>query len=144
MIRRYASVLGLLLAGYLFVPETALAAAPPQTPATMLSEGFETATSPSYVIQPIIVYPANGNAYWGRITQRKKSGSYGLWCAGTGAATWPLYTDNSSGRATFNLTQTADYYSSSLSFAYTQPSYGEADNIAFAYAWWPENDQLGA
>jgi hypothetical protein len=57
-----------------------------------------------------------------------------LWCAGTAGAL-SAYPTNTYGLATFNLTQTADYYSSQLDFYYLMPSVGAGEANNFLIQW---------
>ncbi len=126
----------------------AAVAGPTTGPAVIRSEGFETLPYGSdLVIEPALAGPPDATAYWGRITQRAYSGSYGLWCAGSvpgdpAATPWTtyagLYPDFTYGVAAFSLPQLSDYYSSSLEYRYLMPSIGAADAESFNVMWGPD------
>lgn len=105
---------------------------PLSAPQTLLSEGFEVGTTPVYVTEPINSLPYNGSlyGYWGPRAFRAKTGAYGLWCNGS-RANGSQYQSYSAGWATFDLSPTADYYDSDLSFALALPSRGSADQSSF-------------
>lgn len=112
----------------------AFAAGPTTSPATFISEGFESGTTPTYFTSPIGGIPAS-TAWWAPSAKRKRSGLNGLWCSGTNGTTWPYYAADSKGYATFDLSQAADYYESSLVFYYTMPSLGVSDANSFGVEW---------
>ena len=135
----------------LAAPSAGFAAGPAATPMTVMSEGFESAST-KYVTAPIDIPPSTLGSTWGYWAPvsvatgggafgRAHTGLRGLWCDGTdsgavtGAGIWsgvPLtYNPYSAGTATFDLTQTADLYTSSLDFWYTLPSRGSADMDSF-------------
>ena len=129
----------------LATPVAGFAAGPAATPMTVMSEGFESAST-RYVAAPIDLGTGSLGStygYWARVAVaaggRAHTGVWGLWCDGTDSKAvtgfWsgvPLtYNPYSAGTATFDLTQTADLYSSTLDFWYTLPSRGTADMNSF-------------
>jgi hypothetical protein len=131
-----ALTLLLLGAALLFLPSAAFAGAPTTAPAEIRSEGFETAPAADWLIEPVGGQFPPPAAWWGRVTQRAYSGSYGLWCAGSpnGWGTG-LYPNFAGGLATLNLPQLADYYSATLSYEYTMPSLGSDDGLSLNILW---------
>jgi hypothetical protein len=128
---RLIIALTVLCAATLLVPALALAVGPAESPVTIRSEGFETLPYGSDLsIAPVVLTPP-ATAYWGRITQRKHSGTYGLWCAGT--TTFGVYPQFTYGVARFELPQLADYYSASFTYWYLMPSKGADD---YFHAMW--------
>lgn len=129
--RTLSAVMAATLVASLAWPPMALAAGPATTPATILSEGFESAGSANYSTTLV-----GGNAYWGRSTGRARTGSYGLWNAGSRSgglpSAWPQYPEGTEGTADFPLSILADYYSSSASYYYTQPSLGSGEYLVTA------------
>lgn len=115
------------------------ATGPVSEPATIVAEGFEPGTTPSYAVQPHVDAQYPGWAYWGPITQRHRSGSRALWCSGsTPPSVEPFtYAQLSAGMARFNVPQLADYYSARVGFYYTQPSVGQEDKDSFNVYWNP-------
>ncbi|TLM80587.1 MAG: hypothetical protein FDZ70_00090 [Actinobacteria bacterium] len=130
-------------------PAVALAADPPITPAAMRPTiDFEGGYPPAGMTMGR--YGLYSTAFWGRITRRNHTGggTYGLWCAGVQGVTtvtpsgvpteypvtfkYPIGTDGSS---TVDVTQTADYYSSTLQFFYTMPTLGNSDAESFNVMW---------
>lgn len=145
-----SQIVALALVFALAVPAVAQAG-PVVEPRVFLEEGFESATPTSYVVAPEYIGPAaNGNHYWGRLTQSKRNGGWGLWCATTPwtptytGFPWPNYPAKSSGNATFELPQLADYYQARLEFWYTMPSLGVADGNSFGVHWKPEGASLNS
>lgn len=134
----------LAAASAVFLAPSIATATPPTTPGQMRPEiGFEGTYPPDGMT--IGTSWSYAPAWWGRITTRARSGSYGLWCAGTqgGVATlspspltYPQKTDSFS---SLDLTQTADFYSSRLELWYTLPSRGAADADSFYVAWYPSD-----
>lgn len=120
----------------LSAPSAALAVAPAVTPAVIRAEGFETAPASDWLIEMVYDPIVTPTAYWGRVTQRAASGSYGLWCAGAPSG-WGtgVYPDFTGGLATLALPQLTDYYSATLSYKYTMPSLGSDDGNAFNVLW---------
>jgi putative cell wall-binding protein len=113
-------------------------AAPPSSPMTITTSTFEDAYP--YGFTDIYARNIQGEeptvAYWGRISEVKRTGTYSLWCAGRaypGDAVRPygLYPLTTRGRAYKNLPDVADYYSATLSFYYLLPSRGAADLDSF-------------
>ena len=98
--------LSITVALALALPGAAFAAGPVALPEVIVDEGFESPTSTAYDAFPT----RTGAAYWGAVTSSKRTGSYGLWCAGTGG-TWPLYPKGSAGHADFDLGAAIDFYS---------------------------------
>jgi len=144
MMRRFM-IATLLLMGLTTVPSLAFAIGPPAlTPQTILSEGFESV--PYTRAETSWVLPTPGDpspAYWGRVTQRRHSGSYGLWCAGaipnSASNGWTTYSGKypafTAGMVTFQVPELQDYYSASLGYWYNMPSVGARDSDAFNVAW---------
>jgi putative cell wall-binding protein len=126
--KRLSALAGLTAAVLVACAGPALAAAPPQAPAPIVSYGFESAY-PSYL--DVDEYYVSGDpateAWWGRITGSKYSGSYGLWCAGVGGSWGSEYPESTRGTATFDVPQLADYYSSEVSFRYIMRNAGAWD-----------------
>lgn len=119
--------------------QTALAADPPTSPATIRSTlGFEgTPWPPSDLgLQPISWSVPPATAYWGRIADRRLNGAYGLWCAGSLPSAWSIYPEITRGRATLSLPQLENYYSASVSLYYSMPSYGVEDANSLGVLWW--------
>ncbi|MDP2181603.1 MAG: cell wall-binding repeat-containing protein [Actinomycetota bacterium] len=135
-------VLAMLVAGV----QTAYAAAPPTTPATVRSIDFESAIPSDMSIWGVVYTfpPKDPTAWWGRITNRKYAGSYGLWCAGNMPANWTTYggkyPERTRGIADLYLPQLADYYSSEFSYYYSMPNYGLYDSSSFNPMWYSEAD----
>ncbi len=130
----------LLMAAAFLAPSSA-SATPPTAPASMRPDiGFEGAYPPAGMA--IGTSGPYTPAWWGRITTRARTGSYGLWCAGThrstGATTAPnplTYPQGTDSISSVPLTQTADHYSSWLEFWYVLPSRGAADGDSFQVRW---------
>ncbi|MDP2181602.1 MAG: cell wall-binding repeat-containing protein [Actinomycetota bacterium] len=125
---------------------TAFAGDPPAAPATVRSIDFESAIPSDMSIWGIVYTfpPKDPTAWWGRITNRKYAGSYGLWCAGNVSANWTTYggkyPERTRGIADLYLPQLADYYSSEFSYYYSMPSYGLYDSSSFNPMWYSEAD----
>lgn len=128
------------------VVSPAVAAGPTPTPSVLVSEGFESGTTPSYTTTRVVSYPADGNAYWAPITLRAKSGAQGLWCAGTlNPTALPIaYSQWSAGLATFEVPGTTDFYSATAEFDYLLPSRGTGDSNSFAVQWAPADGSGGS
>jgi len=147
---RMGLILVLIVASLAIAPAPALAAAPPTGPMTIrASYGFETAYPTDFTTS---LYPYIPGSYiypqylWGRNTNAKHSGSYGLWCAGmNGTADNSYmyssgYDYNTGGFARLALPQLANYYSASLDFWYLLPSRGAADTYSFRSSFGPDTD----
>lgn len=144
-------MLGLALAGAAFAilaaPASALAAGPVTTPQVIFTEGFEGALPARLWLDWVAPDPGNpAPAFWGRVTARRHSGTYGLWCAGsipnkapdTGWASFAgKYPDYTEGIANFSVPELADYYSATLDYWYDMPSIGAADGDSFNVMWQP-------
>lgn len=140
--RALTSLLALALLASMGTPAIG-AAAPIETPPTFMSESFETTPSPNYTVGPrYIDHTADGNRFWGRITNSKASGSFGLWCSGSPVSSWPNYTARSSGVATFSAPVFAEYYAPRLDFSYTMPTLGSADALSFSVHWRPSDEPI--
>jgi hypothetical protein len=126
-------------------PAAALAVGQPAfAPAAIFSEGFEGALPPRVSLAWAMPTPGDPTpAYWGPVTQRKHTGSFGLWCAGaipgsaangwtTYGGVYPVYT---AGLATFDVPEMADYYSATLDYWYSLPSRGANDDASFNVMW---------
>lgn len=156
MLTRLTRLFSAVLVCSLLVPATALAAGPQTSPKAIKHIGFESA-SDNLTISPIVLasepHPA---AMWGRITQSRRTGSYGLWCAGavaqTGAlsAFWPYYpvlvsrndAGATRGSGTLSVPSLADYYRPYVSFYYIMPSRGGADDAALSLRWTDDPEAL--
>jgi hypothetical protein len=136
----------LLALALAWAPAAALAAGPPMlTPSPIFTEGFEGALASRAYLDWVLPTPGDPSpAYWGRITQRKHTGSYGLWCAGsipnqTTSAAWTTfagrYPDYTKGMAVFDVPELADYYSANLDYWYDMPSIGSNDGDALNIDW---------
>ncbi len=147
---RRVSLLMAAVAVSLAAPVAAHAAAPPSTPATIKTVGFENATTDSMTLRGInLVSEPWTDRYWGRVSVSKRTGTYGLWCAGkvypSGAditpilaSQWPsntFYRAYTRGEAELDLSTLSNYYSANLSFYYNQKSLGAADANAFSIHW---------
>ncbi|HEY3316847.1 MAG TPA: cell wall-binding repeat-containing protein, partial [Coriobacteriia bacterium] len=127
------TLLGVLLLGLAF-PASLFAAQPPSGPIEIVRDGFEGSNSHRTIDPLTIIFPPT--AWWAPTTRRHAAGSYGLWCAGSVPATWPLsYPQGTAGEAVYNVPELANYYSSALSFKYTMPSLGMADTDSFFVGW---------
>ncbi len=79
-------------------------------------------------------------AYWGRTTGGSRSGAYGLWCAATNypggapSSYWPGYVEGTRGKAWSSFPKMAEYYSVTVTMAYTMRSIGGADDY-FRLGW---------
>lgn len=130
----------LLASVVVFAPvqtEVAYAAAPPTTPITIKSSGFESGqTAATWGVNPTPPGYAP-DAWWGRISFDKRSGTYSLWCGGyPDPYNWyAAYPAETSGRVTISAPELADYYSAKVSFWYKMPSRGAADDGSFLIAW---------
>ena len=137
MARTFGRVLAaaLVMAVVLVPASAALAVDPPQTPAPIITEGFETAY-PSYLDVSAYQVPGDQptNAWWGPITGSKYSGSYGLWAAGQGGSWGSNYPIRTRGTATFDVPELADYYSSEADFRYVMPTKGVSDQFYTRWA----------
>jgi hypothetical protein len=140
MLAMLAGAFLLLVAG--MPPRAAYAAGPVLTPGNVFSESFD-GTQPAR-LQLDWPYGLTPPAYWGVITQRRHTGSSGLWCAGNVfgnpvANGWTTfggrYPDNTAGLATFDVPELANYYSSTLDYWYLLPSRGSADFSALNVMW---------
>jgi hypothetical protein len=126
-----------LSAAVLLAPTVASAAGPAESRTVIREEGFETLPFRSdLTVEPVVLGVTPAAAYWGRITQRVRSGAYGLWCAGTVVADpiasgWTTfgghYPNSTFGVADFDLPQLADYFSAELRYWYFMPSLGGED-----------------
>lgn len=124
-------LLSLTVAFVLVVPGAAFAAGPVTQPKVIVNEGFESESLMTYTVLPT----KTGAAYWGRVPGGRASGSYGLWCAGTGG-TWPgEYPKGSAGHADFNLGAALDLFSLDAHFFYKLPSRGDGDANSFSVLW---------
>jgi|GEM_PF-4200934 len=122
-----------------YAPATAVATDPPSGPVTIRMVTFENPYPPTGWSAGINPDPPGGitpTAWWTRASFSKRTGTYGLWCGG-GIANWNTYPAGTSGRATLQLPELADYYSSDLEFYYTMPSRGAADSTSFRLRWMP-------
>ncbi len=132
---RALTATGLLVAVLLLsVPTVAHAGNGPEpAPAVIRTEGFETPYPSDLTVGPLpLIKPST--AQWGRVTARRATGSYGLWCAGS--AGWlGKYPEGSHSDARLELPGLADYYSSTLTYKYTMPTLGAYDWISFVVAW---------
>jgi hypothetical protein len=108
---------------------TALAAAPPTTPAVLQNITFET-TAPTDTLGLDNSYnPGDASPtapQWGRITGSHLGGSYGLWCAGTGS-TFPTYASGTHGVAYLAVFDASQWAESQIRFSYIEPSVGYLD-----------------
>ena len=129
-------VMALAAAVLLVAPARVFAAPPPTSEKTIMSVGQEPTDIGAFDIY------GSGPAYWGPVTQRFRSGTKGLWVAGSSgfSASYPVGTNGSAWiwlagnpDPTKNL---ADYYSSRISFYYICPARGasDADSFVFSYA----------
>lgn len=133
-------VLGLL-------PSAALADGPATTPMTIMTDGFEAAPSSTWWEIREQKLTLDSLAYWGRMSNIKRTGTYSLWCAGfqytlvNGVRqpkvppAWGKYLSRTQGRAIVNLDVLQDYYYSEFEFYYNMPSIGMADKASFATGW---------
>lgn len=143
-----ALALSLMVCALTAAPALAAAAGPSTEGATVLSEGFESAST------SCVTTTTHAETYWGRVAERSHSGGWGLWCAGTGPTAWGASSwshlggkyqgavEDSEGRvlaygtegdAIIELPQLSEYYSSTLDFWYTMPS--KAGNDLFQVRW---------
>lgn len=127
-------------------PEAAFAADPPSAPMTVrASYGFETAYPSDWKVakHPYPLAGTSSSFIWGRETQSKRTGGYGLWCAGAYASSgaysyyYPNYPKDTAGRATLTLDQLDEYYSAELQFWWKMPTRGAADGTGFSLNWGP-------
>lgn len=132
-------LLSLTLLWALLPPGSAYAS-PVQVPAEVRpTVGFEGSYPPAGM--SIGYFLPDSTAWWGRITTRSRTGTYGLWCAGVqgGVATAapnPLgYPIGTSARADLEMTQTVGLYSAWAEFSYTMPSRGDRDQASFNVLW---------
>jgi hypothetical protein len=134
-VRIFAAVVACAVA--LMLPLTAHASGPVSNPATVVADGFES-TPAGYTVTQLPWYDQASPAVWAPVSQWHRSGSYGLWCAGSlaGQTSYPLHT---SSYARWLVPALADYYSSSLSFWYVMPSVGAGDAEGLMVAWKPAN-----
>lgn len=148
--------LGLLFAmagAMIAAPVAAFAAAPPSTPMTIKTVGFNSSTDTLKLSGINLVSEPYTVAYWGRTTgtsvnERRGTSGNGLWCAMTaypsgslrtyGTGLYPKYTR---GKAELDLAMLSDYYSVSLNFWYIMssaspyPALGAADTNSFSVYW---------
>jgi hypothetical protein len=122
---------------------------PTLVPHQIVSEGFETAPPSDLTLDWMLSAGYPTSAYWGRITQQKRSGSYGLWCAGSiprsaATNTWVtfggFYPSYTAGLADFSLPDLADYYSATLDYWYRMPSIGSEDGDSLNVLWQPASN----
>lgn len=113
------------------------AAAPPGQPMTIVSESFESTLGAAWQLGPWDDPVRPSTAWWGRMSNVRRTGSFSLWCAGTRAGglpgIWGNYPAATGGHAVLRLPELADYYSSELSFHYTMPTVGAADFFSFSW-----------
>ena len=136
----------LLIATCVFVLALAgpAVAAPPTGPMSIVTHGFETTpTPPTWISEPVTDTVHQSTAYWGRMSNVRRTGTFSLWCAGMRANdtpnSWGTYPARTKGVARLNLPQLADYYSSEAAFFYTMPSIGAAD--AFSFGLWVDGTE---
>ena len=107
------------------VAASALAAAPPSSPAVIQSVTFES-SSPSDTLEVDNAYNPDDAPLdapkWGAIAAQRHSGSYGLWCAGSLPGAYPDYPAGTHGIAYFRVLDAADWDESYISFSYIEPS----------------------
>ncbi|MDZ4063343.1 MAG: hypothetical protein U1E22_01635, partial [Coriobacteriia bacterium] len=124
-------------------PGFALAADPPSGPTVIRTEGFENALPSYWTVYKINDPAAPKTAFWGRMKNIKRTGTWSLWCGGRKVvtpstdttATWGSYLTYTGGYAVLDLPELADYYSSTLDFYYTMPTLGFSDTISFGVDW---------
>lgn len=113
------------------------AAAPPNQPMTIVSEGFESALGAAWQTGPWEDPVRPSAAWWGRMSNVRRTGTFSLWCAGTRAGgldgVWGNYPAATGGHAVLRLPELAGYYSSAVSFHYTMPTVGAADFFSFSW-----------
>ena len=116
---------------------SASAAAPPGSgPAEFKRFDFESAgTSFDTLSAFVVAGGAVPKAYWGVTSSVAQTGTHSLWCAATTypggdpSSYWPTYAIGTAGDAATTVTETADYYSSSVAFSYLMPTLGSADHL---------------
>lgn len=131
----------------MLAPAVARADAGPQlAPQAVFTEGFESVPFARAVTAWVTPTPGDPSpAFWGRVTQRRHSGSYGLWCAGAIPSStsngWTTYSGRypafTAGAVTFDVPELADYYSATLGYWYNMPTMGSRDVDRFNVVWAP-------
>jgi hypothetical protein len=122
----------------LIAPSTAFASGPTRSATTLVSEGFEVGTTPTY---SVITLGQPSTARWAPIA-RAYAGTRGLWCAGS-AGLRTNYLVGTFGLAQFELPQLVDYHSSSLSFRYLMPTIGAGEKKTGFQVYWESPGKLG-
>lgn len=116
----------------------AYAAGPQQVPTTLVSEGFESGTTPSYETTTL---GQSSSARWAPVN-RPFTGLKGLWCAGS-AGLLSNYPIGTFGLVQFELPQLEEYYSSSATFRYLMPSLGQGELLSGFQVYWERPGGLG-
>jgi putative cell wall-binding protein len=133
---RSLMIVAIAASALLALPAVALAEDPPDAPETVYSSGFESADAALTLGK---TDPA-ASAYWGPITQSKRSGSYGLYCSAQPANYWSTYAAGTRGQGFVDLPILRDYYDSWFEYYYIIPTRGAADTNSFGMGWYGEDD----
>ena len=120
-------------------PTLAFAAGPSLSPTTIVFTGFDSASDSPYTLAPVSLLGVAPAASWGTVIESKRSGTAGLWCAGSGG--WSTaYPAGTRGIVSWDTPTLTNFYSSKLSFWYVERSFGSADANAFWVRWSDPSD----
>ena len=122
--RRAASIVLMLVAVALVAFPVTIAAAvgPSNVPVVAKVYTFEpSGLSADSISMTLGSSPENRTYWWGRTSAAAHTGSWALWCAGSGAA-WPSWSGWTRGNANFTLPDTSNWYQSDFSYWYIYPS----------------------